>query len=195
MNILDPFLFAPGDYTIYDAIIFEMSVRKLLDEAGYRQEAFDSHINMLPTLKGVTSYYHESNFGVVLDFVIATLKYLGFRIIQRKRNVKDRLAIKLPRAVSEEVTVQGYFDDDVYVETELINKTVFIRFDDDSFYHWMGLISVVEYFIKIKELIGHADLERYRRKRVINDSCEERTISARAFRRRRRWSYRERRAA
>jgi hypothetical protein len=195
IDILDPFVFAPGDYTIFDAVIFELSVRKLLEDAGYQQKDFKGHIDMLPTLEGKRAYYHESNFGEVLKFVVGALKFLGFRILRKgDLDVCNRLAVKLPQVISA-VSIYGHFDDDTYYEVETNNNTVFIRIDEDTRYNWMGLVGVVEYLIKVKEMIGRAEYERYCGKWNGNDPFKAGTISITSLRRQRRWSYRERRAA
>jgi len=196
MDILDPFLFAPGDFTLFNAATLELSTRKLLTDSGYRQELFHDHIDMLPAIKGVRNYYAEDNFQEALRFTLSTLRFLGFTIIRRnrQRNESFIFAVKLPRSISWDEQFPHYFEENY--EINLRGSAVFFRiWEEETCCDWLGLVDVIHYFIKVKEMLKQHGTNGFRGERFGYHTFKKIQVPVCAFRRRRGRSYRKRSAA
>jgi|GEM_PF-6076989 hypothetical protein len=154
MRIEDPFWFYPGDFTLFYAVTVELMVRKLLDEHGYNQKEFGSHIDMTAPLKGQCDVHPYDNVAQAIDFIEDALTYLGYRSRRMNEEGYITIAVRLPKNSDVRVgvkrqLVQGPFDP--YYDVKLgKHNTVFYLMGEEFGHDWRCLVNIIQGILKLK---------------------------------------------
>lgn len=160
MQIENPFIFWPGDFTLFFAVTLELTVRKLLHDGGYDQEAFGAHVDMSGPLKSGNNIHPSENIEEAIKFIQEALYFVGCRVrLFVKEDGESTIAVRLPKGksfnISNRTEVERILDKGRYNSAYYINlgkrSTVFYMLDEEFGHDWRALANIVQGVIALLE--------------------------------------------